>query len=43
MGDVAWLGLAQETCGCGHSNDATELSFWDADEVGELVGGNLAV
>jgi hypothetical protein len=40
---MAWLGFAEEACGCCHPHDATELSFRDADEIGEFVSGNLAV
>lgn len=43
MGDMTWLRLAQEARGHRHANNSTELSFWHADQVGQLMCWNLAV
>jgi hypothetical protein len=40
---MTWLRLAQEASGYRHANNSTELSFWHADQIGQLMRWNLAV
>ena len=43
MGHMARLRFLEKAPGCGHSDDPTELAFWNPDKTGNILDQGCAV